>query len=125
MKIPDPIPKAKGALPGNSIQNGLIDIVDDLVADQRRKRYIVAVVDVESVTHKNLVDDGGEEVDLDIPTIRVLAIEQVRNSQRETAAQLLADAREARSGRPALWGSGLLAGVDYETGERPDPSDGD
>lgn len=110
--------KLKGALPPNTIVNGLADMAAELVADPTRWRTAILVFDVVTTTTTHETDpDTGEKLDVNVPTIRVRAIEEATPDDKYDAERLLGRAREQRQARErlialALFGADNLNPVD-------------
>lgn len=92
--------KLKGAMPPNTVVNGLADKAAELVADPSRKRLLIVVADVVTTTVTHEVDpDTGEKMDVSVPTLRVRAVEEVAPDDENAAARMLGRAREHRQAR--------------------------
>jgi hypothetical protein len=92
--------KLKGAMPPNTVVNGLAGMAADLVADPSRKRLLIVVADVVTTTVTHDVDpDTGEKLDVAVPTLRVRAVEEVTPGDEDLAGRMLGRAREHRQAR--------------------------
>ncbi len=92
--------KLKGAMPPNTIVNGLADMAAELVADPSRRRLLIVVADVVTTTVTHDTDpDTGEKLDTSVPTLRVRAIEEITPSDEDLATRMLGRAREHRQAR--------------------------
>lgn len=106
--------KLKGALPPNTVVNGLAGKAAELAADPSRRRLLVVVADVVTATTTHDADeDTGEKLDVTVPTLRVRAVEEVTPDDGQAAAAMIGRAREYRQARDrnvalALFGAGHL-----------------
>ena len=92
--------KLKGALPPNTVVNGVADMGPDLVADPAARRVLIVIADVVTTTTTHETDpDSGEKLDVTVPTLRVRAVEEVSPDDKHQAERMLGRAREHRQAR--------------------------